>query len=49
MRLEEIQKVVEAAKEEIWRQAVALGRDPKIYLHWTADAYDADYPEMMPG
>lgn len=45
MRLEEIQKVVEAAKEEIWRQAVALGRDPKIYLHWTAGAYDADYTD----
>lgn len=45
MRLEEIRKVVEAAKEEIWRQAVNLGRDPKTYLHWTAGAYDADYPD----
>ncbi len=45
MTLEEIRKAVAAAKDEIWRQAVNLGRDPKIYLHWTGGAYDMDYPD----
>lgn len=27
------------AKEELWRQARNLGRDVKLYLHWTAGRY----------
>lgn len=45
MTLEEIRQSISAVKEEIWRQAVNLGRDPKIYLHWTGGAYDRDYPD----
>lgn len=43
MTLEEIRQAVASAKDEIWRQAVDLGRDPKIYMHWTGGAYDMDY------
>lgn len=45
MTLDEIRKSVSDVKEEIWRQAVNNGRDPKIYMHWTAGAYDMDYPD----
>ena len=45
MTLDEIRKSVSDVKDGIWRQAVNLGRDPKIYMHWTAGAYDMDYPD----
>lgn len=45
MTLEEIRQAVSTAKDDIWRQAVNLGRDPKIYLHWTAGSYDRDYAD----
>lgn len=45
MTLEEIRRAVAGAKDKLWAAAVALGRDPKIYLHWTAGAYDDDYPD----
>lgn len=45
MTLEEIRQAVAGAKDKLWAAAVALGRDPKIYLHWTAGVYDDDYPD----
>lgn len=45
MTLDEIRKSVSDVKDGIWRSAVNLGRDPKIYLHWTGGPYDADYPD----
>lgn len=45
MNLEEIKALVAANKDSIWHEAVNLGRDPKIYLHWTAGDYDTDYSD----
>ena len=45
MNLEEIRRETAAVKDKLWADALALGRDPKIYLHWTAGAYDTDYPD----
>ena len=45
MTLEEIRRTVVAGKDKLWADAIALGRDPKIYLHWTGGAYDVDYPD----
>lgn len=45
MNLEEIRRETAAVKDNLWADALALGRDPKIYLHWTGGGYDADYPD----
>lgn len=45
MKLEEIRQTVSEVKDNLWVEAIALGRDPKIYLHWTGGPYDADYPD----
>ena len=43
--LEEIKTLAEDARESIWEKAQAYGRDPKIYLHWTAGHYDQHYDD----
>lgn len=45
MTLEEIRQAVAGAKDKLWAAAVALGRDPKIYLHCTGGDYDVDFPD----
>lgn len=45
MTLEEIKAAVAAAKEDIWMNAAAAGRRPKIYMHWTGGYYETDFPE----
>lgn len=42
--VEEIREMAENCRESIWRQARAYGREPKIYLHWTAGHYGQYYP-----
>lgn len=37
--LAEVSQMASAARESIWAQAQAVGREPKIYLHWTAGHY----------
>lgn len=37
--LAELRDLALAAKSDLWRQAQALGRDVKLYLHWTAGHY----------
>ena len=37
--LDEIYSIASACREEIWDKARELGREPKIYLHWTAGRY----------
>lgn len=37
--LKEIYELASAAREEVWAKAKAYGREPKIYLHWTAGWY----------
>lgn len=41
--VEEIREMAENCRESIWEQARAYGRDPKIYLHWTAGHYGQYY------
>ena len=37
--LDEIYQLAANAREDIWEIAKAYGRDPKIYLHWSAGHY----------
>lgn len=41
--LEELKDMAENCREFIWEQARAYGREPKIYLHWTAGHYGQYY------
>ena len=37
--LEELEQMASNAREAIWAEAKELGREPKIYMHWTAGRY----------
>lgn len=37
--IEELRQMVDAAREDVWDKAKASGREPKIYLHWSAGHY----------
>lgn len=37
--LDELKQLAADSRESIWGQAKAYGREPKIYLHWTAGHY----------
>ena len=41
--VEEIREMAENCRKSIWGQARAYGREPKIYLHWTAGHYGQYY------
>lgn len=41
--VEEVRDMAENCRESIWEQARAYGREPKIYLHWTAGHYGQYY------
>lgn len=41
--VEEVREMAENCRESIWEQARAYGREPKIYLHWTAGHYGQYY------
>ena len=41
--VEETREMAENCRESIWGQARAYGREPKIYLHWTAGHYGQYY------
>lgn len=43
--LEELKGMVENAREAIWEQAKSLGRNPKVYLHWSAGRYDSVFDD----
>ena len=38
--IKDLEQLASEARESIWAQAEAYGREPKIYLHWTAGHYD---------
>ena len=45
--LDELYEMASEARESIWAEAAEYGRDPKIYLHWTAGHYaDGDENQM---
>lgn len=35
----ELQALAESCRERIWEAAGGQGREPKIYLHWSAGRY----------
>lgn len=37
--IDELRQMASDARESIWAQAKAYGREPKIYLHWSAGHY----------
>ena len=37
--LQELSEMASNTRESIWNQAQSVGREPKIYLHWTAGHY----------
>lgn len=37
--VEELRQMASDCRESIWAQAQAIGREPKIYLHWTVGHY----------
>lgn len=43
--LEELKGMVENARDTIWEQAKSQGRNPKVYLHWSAGRYDSVFDD----
>lgn len=43
--LKELKGMVENARETIWEQAKSQGRNPKVYLHWSAGHYDSVFDD----
>ena len=43
--LEDLKGMVENAREAIWEQAKSQGRNPKVYLHWSAGSYDSVFDD----
>ena len=43
--IKELKALADAARNELFAQAREMGRDPKIYLHWTAGRYETDFPD----
>ena len=43
--LQEVEDLAAKAREELWNESAALGREPKIYLHWTAGKYDTTFSD----
>lgn len=37
--IDELRQLADAAREDIWNAAREYGREPKIYLHWSAGHY----------
>lgn len=38
--IEELRQLASACRDEVWRVAESVGREPKIYLHWSAGHYE---------
>lgn len=38
--LEELGLMAARCREDVWASAASVGREPKIYLHWTAGTYN---------
>ncbi|WP_081351399.1 N-acetylmuramoyl-L-alanine amidase [Selenomonas ruminantium] len=43
--IEDLREMAAEARESIWAQAQAYGREPKIYLHWSAGHYDSVFQD----
>lgn len=45
VNLTEISQLASNAREAIWSKARNLGREPKVYLHWTAGRYHQKFDD----
>jgi hypothetical protein len=43
--IDELKQIAAAARESIWQQAKSKGREPRIYLHWSAGHYDTVFDD----
>lgn len=43
--LDEVKQLALNSKYALWNQAKSLGRDVKLYLHWTAGSYTSTFPD----
>ena len=43
--LTELRHMAADARAQIWDDARQMGREPKIYLHWTAGRYETDFDD----
>ncbi|WP_196602340.1 N-acetylmuramoyl-L-alanine amidase [Pectinatus frisingensis] len=43
--LDEIKQLAANARQDIWNAAKKVGREPKIYLHWSAGKYDQTFDD----
>lgn len=45
MTIQEVRQLADNARESLWRQAQRLGREPKVYLHWSAGHYNTVFDD----
>ena len=38
--VQDVKQMASDARESLWKQARSLGREPKVYLHWSAGHYN---------
>ena len=43
--IDEIESMAASARESVWNKAKTEGREPKIYLHWTAGNHTAVFED----
>lgn len=43
--LDEVRQIAEDSKDDIWALAKRNGREPKIYLHWTAGSHSSVFDD----
>lgn len=43
--IDELYSLASDARESIWSQAKSVGREPKIYLHWSAGHYNTKFDD----
>lgn len=45
MSIDDLRTAAEEAREDIWEAAKRCGREPKVYMHWTAGHYETFFDE----
>lgn len=43
--IDELRELASEARESIWEQAREVGREPKIYMHWSAGRYNTVFDD----
>lgn len=45
VNIDELRAAAEEAREDIWEAAKGCGREPKVYMHWTAGHYETFFDD----